>query len=285
MTMDLLQLRYFYDSAQNENFSRTAETYMVPTSSVSAAVKRLERELGVSLFDRTSNRITLNQRGRVLAQALGRAFGEVEQALEAITREEECAEIRLLVRARSEWVSRLVIEYKQMHPRTVFHFTSDPEIRDYTPFDLIIDEQSERYGDRERFLLSVEPLCIKAAASSPLVGRSLTMRQLRDQPFVMMGRGNAMRRLLENTGKRCGFVPRVVMECNDRQSLLRCVEAGLGLNIGSRRALQEPSQQGLVALQVEDFDEIQSVYVYRRPETGNGSLRRFCAYLTEKRRL
>ena len=42
--MEMLQLRYFYESAQNESFAKTAEKYMVPTTSVSASVKRLEKE-------------------------------------------------------------------------------------------------------------------------------------------------------------------------------------------------------------------------------------------------
>ena len=43
--MELLQLRYFFESAKSESFSKTAEKYMVPITSVSASVKRLEREL------------------------------------------------------------------------------------------------------------------------------------------------------------------------------------------------------------------------------------------------
>ena len=47
--MELLQLRYFYESAKHENFAKTAEKYMVPASSISASVKRLEDELGCKL--------------------------------------------------------------------------------------------------------------------------------------------------------------------------------------------------------------------------------------------
>jgi len=68
--MEMLQLRYFYESAQTESFARTAEKYMVPTTSVSAAVKRLETELGCALFDRTANRIMLNENGRRFRQSL-----------------------------------------------------------------------------------------------------------------------------------------------------------------------------------------------------------------------
>ena len=40
MKMDLLQLKYFLESAKNENFTKTAKNNVVPTSSVSAAIKR-----------------------------------------------------------------------------------------------------------------------------------------------------------------------------------------------------------------------------------------------------
>ena len=54
--MNLRQLRYFQDTAQSQNLAETARKHMVPASSVSAAIRRLEEELGVELFDRSSNK-------------------------------------------------------------------------------------------------------------------------------------------------------------------------------------------------------------------------------------
>jgi hypothetical protein len=48
--MEFLQLRYFYENAKNKSFALTAKKHMVPTSSVSAAIKRLETELGTKLY-------------------------------------------------------------------------------------------------------------------------------------------------------------------------------------------------------------------------------------------
>ena len=62
--MELLQLKYFYESANTESFTKTAQRHLIPVSSVSASIKRLEKELGCKLFDRTSNRIKLNQNGK-----------------------------------------------------------------------------------------------------------------------------------------------------------------------------------------------------------------------------
>ena len=68
--MELLQLRYFQESAVNGSFAKTAEAHSVPATSVSAAVKRLEKELGCSLFDRTCNRIQLNENGKLFLKTV-----------------------------------------------------------------------------------------------------------------------------------------------------------------------------------------------------------------------
>lgn len=282
--MDLLQLRYFYDSSQSENFSKTAEKYMVPPSSVSAAVKRLETEIGINLFDRTFNRIELNNNGRILADALGSAFEQVENALQTIKDSgDQKREIRMLVRVRRKWITDLIIEYQKNHPNVTFGVTNDFSTEEFEDYDIIMDEQLDWYGERERFLLSVEQICIKASKDSPLVGKTLTMRQLHDQSFIMMGNGSALRRLLERTGKRCGFVPRIGIECDDRQCMIRCVEAGMGLMLGTRKALSDKTEENIVPLNITDFNEIQAAYVYHRKlETGDGVLKDFLHFLLQK---
>ena len=64
--MELLQLRYFFESAQSGSFSKTAKKYMVPLTSVSASIRRLEQELGCPLFVRHPNCVSLNEKGKIL---------------------------------------------------------------------------------------------------------------------------------------------------------------------------------------------------------------------------
>ena len=95
----------------------------------------------------------------------------------------------------------------------------------------------------------------------------------------------AIRRLLEETGKKHGFEPNVAIECNDSYCLSRYVQAGMGLTLGSRRALRGELEQGLVALDVTDFSEAQLVYVYHRKfSSSNASIQEFCSFLSQKRR-
>ncbi|MFB7179842.1 LysR family transcriptional regulator [Streptomyces sp. NPDC056257] len=64
--MELRQLRYFVTVADEGGFGRAAERLGIVQSAVSTQVRRLERQLGVTLFDRTARRAVLTGPGEAL---------------------------------------------------------------------------------------------------------------------------------------------------------------------------------------------------------------------------
>jgi DNA-binding transcriptional LysR family regulator len=63
--VELRHLEYFVAVAAELNFSRAAQRIHVVQSALSAAVSRLEKELGVELFDRSKRQIALTAAGEV----------------------------------------------------------------------------------------------------------------------------------------------------------------------------------------------------------------------------
>ena len=82
--MELSQLRYFVTVAHAQHLTRAAEALKISQPALSKAIARLEEELGVELFDRSSNRISLNNNGQLFLQYVQRALLELSSGSDAV---------------------------------------------------------------------------------------------------------------------------------------------------------------------------------------------------------
>ena len=228
--MELLQLRYFYESACTESITKTAVHHMVPPSSVSLSIKRLEQELGCSLFDRTGNRIRLNDQGRTLQKALETVFRTLDATVESLqTPRAQTGDIYLLVRSERQFLLDCISSFRRKHPDAVFHLSHDFSVENINQFDIIIDDAAVTYEGFQSTPIVLENIRIAAAADNPLCGRALTLWELRDQPFITLYRGSSMQRITVDCCRRAGFTPNIIIESDDPQYLRKYIELDFGL--------------------------------------------------------
>lgn len=280
--MELLQLRYFYESAKHENFAKTAEKYMVPASSVSASVKRLEDELGCKLFERRSNRIYLNENGKKLHNSLAVMFDELDQTIDKIKQNKpEKTEIRILILGVREYISKLMFEYQKMYPNVHFVAMFDANSDDSLDYDLIIDKDSTMYREYKRRELGNYEICFKAVPDHPLVGKELTMRDLRNENFITLEYELGLNSTLFECCKIADFYPNIVLQTNDRQCFRRAAKEGIGIGLWLNSNLA-PAPKNLVDLDVKDLDIRYTIYLYYKNLSANEHLKNFFDFIMQK---
>lgn len=118
--MDLAQLEIFLSIAQEKSFSRAAEKMLRTQPAISIAIKRLEEELGETLFDRSSKSGTLTEAGQTLYSYAQRMINLRDEARRAIGELRGMYRGRLSIGANESTslylLPPLLLKYREEHP-------------------------------------------------------------------------------------------------------------------------------------------------------------------------
>lgn len=237
--MDLRQIAYVEAVARNANFTRAAAELHVAQPALSVAIRRLEAELGVRLFERTSRRVSLTPAGTAFLDRAARVSREVD----ALT--DEMREYAGGIRGRlrlSAW----------------YHVEPDlvDFMRDFTAANPLVDVSIQelpaaeslaalRAGDIdltavfqfpgldlddfERAALRTEPAVLVVRTDDSLAGEeSLNLADLSGRPFVVTRPGTGLRRLFDHVFVGAQHPPRIAIETNELAAMVAFASAGLG---------------------------------------------------------
>lgn len=228
--MELLQLKYFCDAAESENFTKTAKRFYVPTSAVSQSIKRLEGELSVQLFSRGTNRVTLNENGKLFYQKVKEALSLLEGAQKQLTDDGRSGRIKLAIFINRRLVMQTVEKFSKLYPDVdiVTKYTASPESED---FDLIVtDETLGSVFLREELLR--EEILLAVRNDHPLAKKEhITAEDLCGEPFVCTNLGSSLYGITQEICADMGFEPHIVIRSDDPYYIRKCIELGLGVSL------------------------------------------------------
>ena len=87
--MTLTELRYIVAVSQECHFGRAAKVCNVSQPTLSIAVKKLEDELGIALFDRSSNEVIVTDIGQQIVEQAGRVLEESDRLKQLAERRQD----------------------------------------------------------------------------------------------------------------------------------------------------------------------------------------------------
>ena len=117
--MEISQLEVFLAVAREGGFSRAAEKLYRTQSAVSQAIRKLEAEIGESLFDRSTRDGVMTDAGHVLQEYAERLLNLRENAREALAELRELQKGKLVVGANeftALYLLRVLAEFRRLHP-------------------------------------------------------------------------------------------------------------------------------------------------------------------------
>ncbi|MEO5923451.1 MAG: LysR substrate-binding domain-containing protein [Bryobacteraceae bacterium] len=240
--MDLRQLRYFLTVAEELHFGRAAERLGIAQPPLTLTIQKLERELGCELFVR-GRQTQLTEAGGKLAEEARLVLEQAEHAFEATRRiaRGESGELRVGV-PPSVMLTKLpdaIRKYRRRYPHVAFTLREmgtaaiERALLDRS-IDLGFLRESKGHQLLKADLFLTEPLvAVLPAAHALAKQKTLRLQALRGEPFVFFPRriGPAFHDVLLGECGDAGFVPNIVQEATQWQTVISLVEAGMGVTI------------------------------------------------------
>ncbi|WP_048647010.1 LysR family transcriptional regulator [Nitratireductor soli] len=241
MKITIKQIEGFLAVAEFGNFSRASKRLNTAQPALSQAIKDLEAELGVRLFDRTTRRVELTDAGREFRASAAKAVEELEHAVESVHQLAERRRGRLRIAAppllAAVVLPQAISDFQKRHPGITI------QVADISTEQIVESVRSGKAdcglgtfppGEEgiERVVLMRDNLMLFCGDQNPFKAKKIVAwSELAGQPLIALTRDSGIRLLVEIGFETVQLPLRPTFEVSHITTALALVEAGLGVSV------------------------------------------------------
>ena len=226
--MELQQLRYFDEVARTQHVTNSAKKLNVAQPALTQSIRRLERELGVTLFERVGRNVRLTACGEALQKRIAPLLAALDELPEelAVVAGQQRAAVHLAIESASGLAA-----YRSAHPDARFVVTQEASSRRW---DLRVRTvRAESADPRARRFFERIGIAVPAERASQ---EPLPLSDLADEPFICLAGSRTFRAVCDEACAHAGFVPRVAFESDSPAVVKNMIGLGLGVGFWPERS-------------------------------------------------
>ncbi len=230
--MELTQLKYFLAVANCGQIVQASEMLHISQSAVSMAISRLEKELGVALFEKKGRSIQLTAKGVRFAEMITPALAEIDFAHKQIMSADHLEQNTISLSVEmADFATTIERIYCKLNPGARFRQALDTTEAAKQKLlnaqvDFCLSYEPFHFPDITTIHILQEPVMVQLHAEHPLALReSLSLEELSELSFVTFSPEYSFRRWTDGMCFLAGFRPNVCFEACDTHSLMAIVRS------------------------------------------------------------
>lgn len=240
--MNLDYLRYFVKLAEVRHYTKAAEQLCITQPSLSHAIRLLETELGVPLFEKTGRNTMLTRFGEEFLECARQTLGTLDQGVSSLQRSAQGEGV-----IRLGFLRVLGIDYI---PRLAARFLADNSGRDIRfefhtdrtqgllegllnrRYDLVVCSEPAPELHLTAVPVTEQELILIVPKGHPLASRhSVDLAEALPYPQVYFSRGSGLRDVVDGLFAAAGGVPQIAYETEEDQVIAGLVAQGFGIAV------------------------------------------------------
>ena len=246
MSIDLKQLKYFLAVAEEKSFSRAAERLHISQPPLSQQIMKLESELGVRLFTRTTRSFELTVAGKALMVEAAELLAKMRMTIDTIRQIDrgEVGRLRVGIVGSAMWgpIPGMLEQFQSQFPRVTWTIH---ELGPNDQWEALRNRQIDvgfwrepriepevlKQANLRQDLCFPENVCVAMNEKHPLASQdAIELIDIANEPMLTLHlTQSAEPRYLIQCCVNAGFEPMIFQEAAEPQTLLAMVGAGLGV--------------------------------------------------------
>lgn len=254
--MELRQLEYFLMVSRANSFTRAAERLYVSQPAVTNAIRSLEEELGVLLFDRSQKQALLTAEGQVFFNHVEHVMHGVSQTISEINQMKNLnsGSLNLGITALSGITASVhfLNQFQTTYPQIRLNIMEDTVsalqkllVEDTIDLALIID--GERNNFIESFPIAKEELVVCCSHTHKFATlTTISLPELVNEAFFLFPPDSILRKKIITAFEKANTLPQIRLELRQVQTIKSFVAQNAGISLIPRSLIE--SDTHLVAL-------------------------------------
>jgi DNA-binding transcriptional LysR family regulator len=243
--VEIHQLEYVLAVAKYQNFSLAAEEIAVSQANLSQQIKKLEKELGVELFRRSTRSVQLTSAGEEFVRHAERILEDIQQIKNLMGKHTNLNRGKIRIGAIKTiaylGIASIISRFQQTYPGIQL------ELYEAHSFDLIkklqaseidvafINAQSEQFPDVEFHPLIRDELVVVTPSGHRLGKKKVVeVSELANEKFLVL-KNSTIHRSLVDMCRQAGFEPNIILAGSQIETIRGLVEEGIGISLFSSR--------------------------------------------------
>lgn len=239
--MELRQLKYFVTVAEELNFRRAAQRLFMEQPPLSRQIRKLENELDVELFHRSTRGVTLTPAGQAFLDEARLTLAQAERAVKAAQKATQHKKLTVgfSICAFDRVLPEIIQAYRQQSPDVVVTLQ---EMSTETQIQALLNDEIDigfvhapvSHCALQTVTLLSEPLVVALPPNHPLTHqKQIDLQLLANESFIVFPESvkPELHTQIMQLCEQAAFIPRIVQEASPPEVLLGFVASGMGVSL------------------------------------------------------
>lgn len=274
--MELTYLYYFKVIAEKENMSRAAESLHVSQPALSKTISKLEKSLGVTLFERKKGRISLSPIGQDFYRQVAKAFDCIEEGQRLINDYKKVSSSSVTIGSPvSELLNSLLLSYLSQNRHETMQISQylySPEVlQDQLlsgKLDFALTPIPFHNPEISQIKLMDEEILLAVGRSHPFANQQFVrLEDCKNEKFLVND-ASFDRRAVQDNCKAVGFTPNITLCSNESRFIDEALESGQGVSMIPANVFYEKYSENnpVVVLRFSDIEVFRFISIVSRKD-------------------